>query len=118
METLRLRRINEPSRLERLLEAFISSVGALPDGAYQIRNPRELPQSLQTLLARALEDGQVWSCWARSSQLWLFTGHMPLAQARERGVPVMLVHLYDEDAQLKESGTWRFDSRANWTRLP
>ena len=33
-----------------------------------------------------------------------------------RGPPVILVHLYGEDAELKDSGTWRFDPLGNWTR--
>jgi hypothetical protein len=110
MEAIRLRRTQEPSRVERLLEAYISLTSSLPDGAYPVRDPRELPQSLQVLLARATEEGQVWSCWARGSQLWLFTCHMPLAQSREREAPVILVQLHREDGELEDSGTWRFES--------
>jgi hypothetical protein len=116
METLRLRRIQEPARIERLLEAYISRTSNLPDGSYQVRDARELPGPLQVLLTRAIEEGHVWSCWARGPQLWLFTCHMSLALSRERGTPVILVHLYGEDAELKDSGAWRFDSLGNWTR--
>jgi hypothetical protein len=37
METLRLRRIQQPSEVERLLEAFVSRGGVLPKDCYQIR---------------------------------------------------------------------------------
>jgi hypothetical protein len=109
METLRLRRIQESSRVERLLEAYISLTSSLPNGANQVRDPRELPQRLQALLARAIEEGEVWSCWARDSQLWLFTCHMPLPQSRERDAPVILVQLHREGGELEDSGTWRFE---------
>ena len=116
METVRLRRIQEPSRVQRLLDAYISRTGNLPDSTYQVRNPRELPKALQVLLTRAIEAGEAWSCWARGPQLWLFTCHMSLERSRERGSPVILVHLHGEDAELKDSGTWRFDPLGNWTR--
>jgi hypothetical protein len=118
METLRLRRIQEPSRVERLLEAYISRASDLPDDAYQVRDLRELPANLQALLARVIEEGQVWSCWARGSEIWLFACHMSLTLSRERGAPVLLVQLYGEDAELKDSAAWRFDARGTWTRCP
>jgi hypothetical protein len=116
METLRLRRIQEPSRVERILDAYISRTNGLPDDGYQIRDQSKLPENLQVLLARALKEGHVWSCWARGSQLWLFNCHMSLARSRELGAPVILVQLYGEDGELKDSGTWRFDPQGNWTR--
>lgn len=116
METLRLHRMQEPSRVERLLEAYISRAGALPYGSYQLRDPKELPRELRTILSEAVEWGEVWSCWASGSQLWLFTGHMPLDQSREHGVPVIDLRVYDEHADLKDSGVWKFDPRGAWTR--
>ena len=116
METLRLRRIQEPSRVERLLEAYISRAGIVPVDAYQIRNRSELPRALQTLLLRAIEEGQVWSCWADAERIWLFTCHMSLALSRERGAPVLMVHLYGEGAQILDSGAFRFDPQGNWSR--
>jgi hypothetical protein len=116
METLRLRRIQEPSRIERILDAYISRTSSLPDDAYQIRDQSNLPKNLQVLLARALKEGHVWSCWAHPPHLWLFTCHMSLALSRERGVPVILVQLYGEDGELKDSGMWRFELPGNWTR--
>jgi hypothetical protein len=116
METLRLRRIQEPSRVERLLEAYVSRAGVVPVDAYQIRNRAELPRALQALLLRAIEEGQVWSCWADAGQIWLFTCHMSLALSRERGAPVLMVHLYGEDAQILDSGAFRFDPQGSWSR--
>lgn len=116
METLRLRRIQEPSRVERLLDACVSSGGELPDDCYQVRDPSELPKSLRVIIARAIAQGDVWLCWARGAQLWLYTCHMSLELSRERGGPVLLVRLYGEDATLRDSGTFRYDPQGNWSR--
>lgn len=116
METLRLRRIQEPSRVERLLEAYISRTMILPHASYQLRDPRELPQSLQSVVARATAQGETWLCWAHSSHIWLFICEMSLALSRERGAPVLLVRQYNEDADITDSGSWRFDAPGAWTR--
>lgn len=116
METLRLRRIQEPSRVERLLDAFISRTASLPPGAYQVRDTWELPNTLRGIVAQAAARGETWLCFARGSQIWLFIGEMSLALSRERGAPVLLVRQYDEDANIGDSGTWRFDALGTWTR--
>lgn len=118
METLRLRLMQEPSRVKRLLEAYISRSSNLPDGSYQIRDPSELPPCLRVVIGRALEEGAVWSCWARGSQLWLYTCHMSLERSRERGAPIILLQVYGADAELKGSGAWRFDPLGMWVRCP
>lgn len=116
METLRLRRMQEPSRVARLLDTYIAHGGELPDNCYQVRDPSGLPSALRSVLARAIEQGEAWSCWARGSQLWFFTCHLSLERSRERGGPVILVRVYDEDAQLRDSGAFRFDSQGSWSR--
>ena len=116
METLRLRRMQEPSRVQRLLEAYVSRADILPEGSYPVRNPGDLPARLKIVIARALTQGHVWVCWARAAQIWLFTCEMSLALSRERGAPVVLVRGYDEDGELKDSGTWRIDELGTWSR--
>src|SRR5438132_8734333 len=66
METVRLRRIQEPSHVERLLEAYVSRSGLLPSDAFQIRALRALSPQLQRVVARATPKGHVWACWADS----------------------------------------------------
>jgi hypothetical protein len=116
METLRLRRMQEPSRVQRLLEAYVSRANILPEDSYPIRDPRELPPRVRIHIARALAEGQVWMCWARTPQIWLFTCEMSLALSRERGAPVLLLRCYDEEGELKDSGTWRYDALGAWSR--
>ena len=42
METKRLRTIQEPYRLERLLEAYVTRTNVVPKDAYQIRDPNAI----------------------------------------------------------------------------
>lgn len=117
METLKLRRIQEPSKVGRLLQAYISRTITLPDGSYPVREARELPPRLTSLVSRANAQGETWSCWAHHSRIWLFICEMSLTLSRERGAPVLRVRQYDEDAELRDSGTWRYAPVGTWTRL-
>jgi hypothetical protein len=116
VETLRLRKIQQPSKVERLLEACISRSDVLPKGCHQIRDPASVPQGLQLILNQATTQGKVWSCWTNSSDTWLLTCEMSLALSRERGTPVLQVDLHDKDGRLSESGTWTTDPQGTWCR--
>jgi hypothetical protein len=115
METVRLRRMQEPSRVETLLEAYISRTQILPEGAYQIRDWRELTGCAQTIVSRAKEQGHVWSAWTRGAHLWLFVCEMSLPLSRERGAPILIVRLYDEEGEMLDCGTWRYQL-GTWSR--
>jgi hypothetical protein len=116
METLRLRSLQQPSRVERLLETYVSCGNLLPEGSFQIRDRSVLPEELQRVLTRAIRQGQAWSCWGHCARTWLFTGDMSLPLSRERGTPVLLVSVYGEDGQLQDSGNWMADPRGTWWR--
>ena len=116
METRRLRQLQEPTRVAGLLEAYISRAGILPKDAYQIRDRGELPNRVQMVVSRAIAQGQAWSGWARGDQLWLFTCEMSLPLSRERGAPVLIVRLHDEQGEVKDSGTFRYDALGVWSR--
>ena len=116
METLRLRRIQEPSRVASLLDAYIARARILPEDAYQIRDRSNLPNRVQAIVSRAITQGHAWSGWVRGDQLWLFTCEMSLPLSRERGAPVLIVHLHNEDGEVMDSGTWRYDPLGTWSR--
>jgi hypothetical protein len=118
METLRLRKMQQPSRVERLLEAFIMRANLLPEGAYQIRDPGALPAELRELVNHAITQGQAWSCWAHRVDTWLFTCDMSLPLSRERGTPVLQVSVHDGDGRLQDSGTWMTNPQGTWYRCP
>lgn len=117
METRRLRTIQQqPSHVERLLEALVSRADLLPKDGYQIRDSGALPPQLQTLIAQAAEEGRVWRCWANSYETCLFTCEMSLPLSRERGSPVLLVNRYSESAELQDAGSWMSDQEGKWRR--
>jgi hypothetical protein len=115
METLRLRRLQHPSEVERLLEMYISSKDLLPQGAYPIRDQAGVPKELRKLVTHALDKGWVWSCWAHEVRTWLFTAEMSLPLSRERGTPVLHIKRYSDEL-LEDSGTWTTDPRGAWHR--
>ena len=116
METVRLRKMQQPSQVERLLEALVSRGNLLPKECYQIRACRALSSQLQRVVEQAIEKGHVWACWADSRHTWLFTCEMSLPMSRERGAPVLQVDLYDEAGELKDAGVWVTDQESKWTR--
>jgi hypothetical protein len=114
-ETARLRKLQQPSHVERLLAALVLRAGLVPDGAYQIRHPRALPRDLRRIATHASEKGRVWSCWADGRRTWLFTGEMSLPLSRERGAPVVQVDLFSDDGST-DSGLWTPDRDGGWQR--
>jgi hypothetical protein len=116
VETRRLRKLQEPSQVERLLELVISRAQLVPDTAYPIRDPKALPPELQRIALQAVKEGRVWSCWAYGVQHWLFTGEMSLPASRERKKPVLRVNRYDDHGELNETGCWMADRDGRWGR--
>jgi hypothetical protein len=117
METRRLRSIQQPSRIERLLEALISALQLAPKDSYQIRDPSSLPPPLRAIIAQASQEGRVWACWADSYETALFTCEMSLPLSRERGAPVLRVNRYDGHGALEDVGSWVSDPEEKWRRL-
>jgi hypothetical protein len=107
--------LQQPSHTERLLTALIVRAGLVPDGAYQIRQPRAVPRTLRSIATHAIEKGRVWSCWGDGLHTWLFTGEMCMPLSRERGAPVVQVDLYSEDGST-DSGLWTPNRDGRWQR--
>ena len=116
METLRLRQVQRPSRVQTLLDTFASSADILPQGCYQIRDRGSLSTALQSLVIQATYRDRVWSCWTDDHRIWLFTGEMSMALSRERGSPVLQIAIYCENAKLVDSGPWVADREGKWQR--
>jgi hypothetical protein len=110
-----LRKLQLPSRLERLLEAFVDSAKILPPQAYRIRDRTALSPVLQRLVSQATQRKQVWGCWSNDVGMWLLTAEMSLPLSRKRGSPVLLVNVYREDGELQDSGAWIGDAE-KWRR--
>jgi hypothetical protein len=116
IDTLRMRRILESSRVERLLDAFVSRGSVLPIGAYRIRDPKALTAQMRLILRRAAENRHAWCCWADGLHAWLFTCQLSLPRSAQRGKPVLDVKLYGEEGALQDSGSWMADIEGKWCR--
>ena len=116
METKRLRTIQQPSNLERLLDAYITRSDVVPKDAYQIRDPNSLVPLLKRIAVQAGAEGRVWACWEYGAQQWLFTAEMSLSQSRERRTPVLSINRYNDNAELMEGGNWLLDPDGIWRR--
>ncbi|HSY05653.1 MAG TPA: hypothetical protein VK803_06875 [Steroidobacteraceae bacterium] len=116
METNRLRTLQQPSHVERLLEVFSSRADIVPEDAYRIRDPDALPMPLQRLASKAGRDGRAWICWARALRTWLLTCEVSLPASREHQLTVLDVNIYAEDGELQEAGSWQPDHDGRWQR--
>ncbi|MBV8146409.1 MAG: hypothetical protein JO184_15540 [Gammaproteobacteria bacterium] len=116
METKRLRAIQQPSHLERLLDAYITRSDAVSKNAYQIRDPEAVVPLLRDILVRATVDGRVWACWEYGPQQWLFTAEMSLPLSRERRTPVLSIDRYNDHGELMETGNFLLDPHGLWRK--
>lgn len=116
MSTLRLRTLQQPSRLERLLQALVMHERLVPEEAYQIRDPEGLPEPLQSVLRDPSEAGRVWASWARGEQMWLFTCRALTPLHLEQQSALLHVNLYEADGRLRDSGCWMRTAQEGWQR--
>ena len=117
METVRLRAIQEqPSRVERLLVAFALRSGIVSPHAHMVRDQLLMPAALQGVIFRAMREDRAWCAWRDNSRMRLLTCEMLLDSSRERGSPVLNVHLYGEDGRLEDSASWAVDNEGKWCR--
>ena len=117
MEIVRLLcRIQRSSKLEELLESYISQSDVVPKGSYQIRQPGSVPREVRKVLTQAVKQGQTWSCWAHGLHTWLFTCDMARSLSRELGTPVLQVSIYGDDGALRDRGSWVPDQTGKWCR--
>lgn len=116
METMRLRSIQQPERVDRLLESFISGTDRVPNKAYRVRSPSGLSHDLRAVVQEAHRKHRAWSVWTDDRETWLFTAEMSLALSRERGTPVLQVFAYSEYGHLLETGFWAHNNHGSWQR--
>jgi len=114
MKTERLRTIQQPSNVERLLAAYITRGNVLPQDSYPVRDLTAIPSALRQTALQAVSQGRVWACWAYGVQHWIFTAEMSLALSRERKAPVLHVNRYNDDGELTEAGSWLMDPHGQW----
>lgn len=117
METIRLRAVQQPSRVERLLVALSANSGIVAEDSYLLRDQAGMPSVLRRIIAEAVQHGHSWCCWANDSRrAWLFTAELSLALSRECGSPVLDVKIYLEDGKLAGDDCWHVDGEGKWQR--
>jgi hypothetical protein len=109
-----LDKIQEPFQVERLLDAFATRSGVIPEGAYRVRDPDALAPTLQRVLTEVLT--HPWLCFSNGSHAWLLTGIVSTALSRLRNRPVLWVNVYGEDGALIEVGAWAVNHHGKWGR--
>ena len=113
---MRLKRILQPSSVQRLLEAVVTRALLVPREWYQVRDPAGFPESLRRVVARTASTERVWSAWTDGHRISLFTSEMSLDLSRERGAPVIQVAEYHENGELRAAGHWLYDKAGAWRR--
>jgi hypothetical protein len=107
-----LDKIQQPLQVERLLEAFATRSGLLPEGAYRIRDPEALPDGLRRALSYVI--AEIWVCFSNGSRYWLFAGTVSAALSRLRNAPVLHVNSYCEGGGLIDVRAWTVEVRNGW----
>ena len=115
MQTTRLRTIQQPSKLQELLDALLaSSYFIVPQGAERIFDVSALPSRLPQAAARAERNRLAWSAWGDGHRAWLYTAELSLPKSRERGRPVLDLRRYEEDGSLESCSTWVSRDSKRW----
>jgi hypothetical protein len=116
MKTIKLRTLQQPSRLEALLDSLIRSQMWVPPDAPRVTDRGELPLVLQKLAAKTLKAGDAWWAWSRYDGIRFFVTEMSLELSRERGSPALKVSYYNDQGQLKRYSHWVQLSDGTWQR--
>jgi hypothetical protein len=116
MDTMRLRAIQQPSRVEALLESFAVSRRLIPPDAHPLLDFDCLPRELQHFIRRS--GNEIHACRAGSDDrhVWFLLGELSLPLSRERGRPVLCISQYDEEARIQETAAWLRSHGDCWDR--
>ena len=114
MQTIRLRAIKLPSKVQELLDSLVKSRHFLVEGAEPILDPCALPGRLPHTAALAEESQQAWSAWGNVDRAWLYTAELSLPKSRERGLSVLDVRRYEEDGTLESCNSWVASGSNRW----
>ncbi len=119
MDTTRLRTIQHPSALERLLDALVRKSEILPvQEMHSIRDPEALSPQLQQAVKAATSVGRAWRCWTDGRSTWLLTAEVVKAMSRQRRSPALQVNVYDASGELERSGVWVSEWDGKWRSAP
>ena len=116
MRTIKLRTLQQPSRLEALLESLIRSQKWVPPDASRVVDRSELPLVLQKLAAKTMKAGDAWWAWSTYDGIRIFITEMSLELSRERGSPALKVSYYNSQGKLRQYSHWIQLTDGTWQR--
>jgi hypothetical protein len=113
----RLRALEQPSHIDRLLRSLVRNMSVVPDDADAVHEPGELPAPwLRDIVVAAACAGDSWRCWMDGRlRLWLFVAKLSVPLSRAAGLPVLHVEFFRESG-LSESADWAIDRQSRWHR--
>ena len=106
MHTMKLRTLQQPSRLELLLDSLATAQRWVPSGAPLVTDRSELMSALQRLAMKATKGDGAWRAWTCHDGIRFFVAEMSMDLSRERGCPALKVHYYNDQGQLQQYGVW------------
>jgi hypothetical protein len=109
-----LEKIGQAFEVEKLLEAFATRSGLMPEGAHRVGDLRAFPEGLRLMLTRSF--AHVCVAFSHGSRSWVFTGMVSPSLSRERSGPVLWVNAYTGEGTLIEAGAWALDPQGSWRR--
>ncbi len=115
METRRLKTLVDPRQAQVLLDSYVASAARLPANARKQSDLSKLPLAFQERAEKSESDGSVWSAWTCGPEAWLYIGQLNLNRARERGLPVLELEVYDYERRTRNrvvamrspAGSWQ-----------
>jgi ABC-type branched-subunit amino acid transport system substrate-binding protein len=114
MHTMKLLAIQQPSRLETLLESLVANQNWVPPDARPITDHSELSSALQKLAIKVANSEGAWRAWASYDGVRLFIAEMSLELSRERGCPVLQVSYYTDAGRLQLYSLWVQPADGGW----
>jgi hypothetical protein len=116
MHTTKLRHLQQPSRLEAMLESLVINRNWIAPGSQRVYDRSDLPSVLQKLAIKAEKGDCTWRAWNNHDGLRLFVVEMSLSLSRERGRPALQVRYYNEQGGLQEYSVWAQLADDSWQR--
>jgi hypothetical protein len=116
MQTMKLRALQQASRLELLLDSLVTSQNWVPPGARPITDRSELASALQKLAIKVAKSEGAWRAWEGYDGVRLFIAEMSLDLSRERGCPVLKVSYYTDAGRLQLYSLWVQLTDGAWRR--
>jgi hypothetical protein len=116
MQTMKLRALQQASRIEMLLESLVASQNWVPGEAPRIADRSLLSSALQKLVIKATKSEGAWRAWESYDGVRLFIAELSLDLSRERGCPALKVSYYTESARLQLYSLWLQLADGSWQR--